>query len=46
MLATILAGTGGFCESPLYRECTATPAFGRGGMFKRLISKRKFLRYG
>lgn len=45
-LATILAGTGGFCDSPLYRECAARPVFGRVGIFKRLISKRKFLKHG
>jgi hypothetical protein len=42
MLAAILAGTGGFCESPLYRACAAAPGTGRGHFFNRLISKRNF----
>jgi len=37
MLASILAGTGGFCESPLYMASTAAPGSGCGSVFNRLI---------
>jgi hypothetical protein len=46
MLAAALAGTGGFCESPLYMACATAPGTGRGNIFNLLISKRNFQENG
>jgi hypothetical protein len=46
MLAAILAGTGGFCESPLYMARATAPGSGRGNIFNCLISKRNFQKDG
>jgi hypothetical protein len=45
-LDAVLAGTGGFCESPLYEGVPAEPGIERHPGFNRLISNRNSQSHG